>query len=105
MSLTKTLQQKTGNDASYWQIGNIELIPKSKTCIVHVKGYKDKAAFDAGFGEMGNYRVAITQQGLIDEGNSTWLPSAKSFLGETQALCKVLIEDLGDATEDDTDTI
>ena len=105
MSLTKTLQQATGNDATYWQITEIVVNPRIKRATVNVAGFKDKTAFDGGADPMGNYRFRIDQTILTDESNTTWLPAMKTCLRETQLLGKDLIEDLADATSDDTDVV
>jgi len=105
MSLTKSITQATGNDATHWQIARVELHPKARKMELIISGWKDKAAYDDEMAPMGRYRVLIDKDVLQDQSNTTLIPAVKAMLKEVQSISVARIDDLSDAAEDDSDVI
>ena len=105
MSLLKTIQQATGNDASYWKIVSTTINTIDKSVYVIIRGYKSKAVFDAGGAHMIHKKFSFDAdfvQNLSPE-NNTFVPLTRNWLNEVESLSKIKIEDFIDATEDAND--
>lgn len=105
MSLNKTIQTPSGYDANYWRISEVRLNTEEKQMRIDIRGYKDKAAFEAGAAAVTPNRIHVSLDEIAELSVLGVADCFKSFLGKCEQIAVETNEEFDSAVVDEEDTL